>query len=245
QQYAFPGYYTVKYTRKKLSPPSKQPYNLTYPQEEDPSMGQSYVILGEILGEMTNGFFVECGAQDGEHISNTLLFEKKYGWNGLLVEGNPKNYEKVISKKRKAWTIHTCLSTKPYPNTVMFHVNLKDWGNHISNISIDSKIDGYVELQCLPLYSILMALNTTTVDYFSLDIEGLELEVLKTIPWDKVNIRTLSVEHKHIPGGKDVLRSYMRSQGYYIYSPVVVEGDIELKDTIFYRNDVVPKIPGL
>ena len=33
-----------------------------------------------------------------------------------------------------------------------------------------------------------------TVDFLSLDIEGAEFQVLRTIPWDKVDIRALSVE---------------------------------------------------
>jgi Methyltransferase FkbM domain len=48
---------------------------------------------------------------------------------------------------------------------------------------------GFVDVQCFPIYSILAALNRTTVDYFSLDIEGDELSILKTIPWDLVDIR--------------------------------------------------------
>ena len=32
------------------------------------------------------------------------------------------------------------------------------------------------------------------MDYFSLDIEGPELEVLQTLPWDKVDITAISVE---------------------------------------------------
>ena len=34
------------------------------------------------------------------------------------------------------------------------------------------------------------------VDFFSLDIEGLELDVLKTIPFDKVDIKVFLVEVK-------------------------------------------------
>jgi hypothetical protein len=48
---------------------------------------------------------------------------------------------------------------------------------------------GYVDVQCFPLYSYLVALNRTTVDYFSLDVEGSELEVLQTIPFHKLDIR--------------------------------------------------------
>ena len=51
-----------------------------------------------------------------------------------------------------------------------------------------------VPVQCLPLYSLLLALGNPTVDYLSLDTEGGELEVLETLPWDKVDIRAISVE---------------------------------------------------
>ena len=36
--------------------------------------------------------------------------------------------------------------------------------------------------------SLLLALGKPTVNYLSLDIEGAELQVLKSIPWDLVNI---------------------------------------------------------
>ena len=44
------------------------------------------------------------------------------------------------------------------------------------------------QVQCFPLYSILLASNLTTIDYLSLDIEGFEIKILKTIPWQKVGI---------------------------------------------------------
>lgn len=48
---------------------------------------------------------------------------------------------------------------------------------------------GFVDVQCFPLYTFLLALNRTTIDYFSLDVEGAELDVLQTIPWSKVDIK--------------------------------------------------------
>ena len=35
------------------------------------------------------GFFVEAGAGGGELFSNSLYFEAKHNWTGLLVEPNP------------------------------------------------------------------------------------------------------------------------------------------------------------
>ena len=70
------------------------------------------------------------------------------------------------------------------------------------------------KVQCFPLYSILVAIGRTTIDYFSLDVEGFELDVLRTIPWDKVDIKVLSVEWNKIT--RDALPEYMKNIGYTI-----------------------------
>ena len=44
-------------------------------------------------------------------------------------------------------------------------------------------------VQCLPLYTLLLAMGNPTVDFFSLDVEGAEIKVLETIPFDKVDIK--------------------------------------------------------
>lgn len=58
----------------------------------------------------------------------------------------------------------------------------------ISN-DIEKKISTVVNVQCFPLYTYLLALNVTVIDYFSLDVEGSELNVIKTIPFDKIDIK--------------------------------------------------------
>jgi hypothetical protein len=58
--------------------------------------------------------------------------------------------------------------------------------------------DRYVDVLCFPLYSVLKAMNVTKVDYFSLDVEGSEMDVLKTIPFDEIDI-TVYKELKYVP----------------------------------------------
>jgi Methyltransferase FkbM domain len=48
-------------------------------------------------------------------------------------------------------------------------------------------------VHCMPLYSILLALNET-IDYFSLDIEGQELAVLQTLPFDKIDVKVMRIK---------------------------------------------------
>ena len=46
-----------------------------------------------------------------------------------------------------------------------------------------------IKTLCFPFHSILFAIGNPSVDYFSLDVEGVELDIIKTIPWKKVDIK--------------------------------------------------------
>jgi len=129
----------------------------------------------------TNGFYVEYGAFDG--LSNTFFAEKSLNWSGVLIEAEPNNFAQVLQKKRNAYLVPACLSLSTKTKLSGFR-----FGHHVyAHIDTTNKLHS-VQVHCLPLYSILLALNRTTVDLFSLDIEGYELDVLKTIPFDKVDI---------------------------------------------------------
>jgi len=71
-------------------------------------IGQSKMV-SRLLDNMTNGFFVECGAYDGETFSNSLLLERNFNWSGLLIEPSRNNFLKMKTKNRKAWLINCCL----------------------------------------------------------------------------------------------------------------------------------------
>ena len=47
-----------------------------------------------------------------------------------------------------------------------------------------------------PLHEILEELERTHIDYFSLDVEGSEIEILQTIPFNAITIDVISVEYK-------------------------------------------------
>lgn len=225
---------------KYLLPPSTGKYNIDAVQ--DTSMGQAQEIR-KILKNKKNGFFIECGALDGETRSNSLFLEKDNNWEGILVEADPVSLSKIRTKNRKAWLVPACLSTR----RETMYVTYGAWSN-IGRIvqATDENQAGLeehhnlVNVTCVPLYSILMALGNPTVDYFSLDVEGSELAVLKTIPFDKVNIRTLSVEFFHLDeqgASNDLLKAYMEEQGYVYHSTVKARKN-HANDYIFVKKTV-------
>lgn len=67
---------------------------------------------------MKNGFYIECGAADGEIISNTLFFEVYRNWTGLLIEPEDEMFELLLTKKRMAYAVKACLSLHSYPEQV-------------------------------------------------------------------------------------------------------------------------------
>ena len=60
---------------------------------------QPIIINEEIFkNRIKDGFFIEAGAFDGETFSNTLFFELKQNWTGLLVEPNPDVFQMLNVK---------------------------------------------------------------------------------------------------------------------------------------------------
>ncbi|XP_057368797.1 protein Star-like [Daphnia carinata] len=204
----------------KPSPPDV-PLKLDKEGDHDRSPGQTGVIF-RLLKNQTKGFFVECGALNGEFMSNTIDLERKYNWGGILIEANPETFKKLISHNRKAWTLPVCLSLEPFPTQVTFQMKVGDPGHsHIEGAAKTLQKPGIpgvdpdlVTVQCFPFYSILLAVGRTQVDFFSLDVEGHELKILKTIPWHKVDIKSLTVEWDHIPEGQEALIRFMEGSGF-------------------------------
>ena len=75
------------------------------------------------------------------------------------------------------------------------------------------------------------------MDYFSLDIEGDELNVLKTIPWHLVDIRMLTVEYVHEKGKHGELQKYMEYVGYKTLLKMQRD-DGGVNDLIFMKNGI-------
>ncbi|XP_033214287.1 uncharacterized protein LOC117171264 [Belonocnema kinseyi] len=221
-------------------------YSLQSPEVKDPSMGQAEVIR-QIFNYSRNGFFIECGAYDGETRSNTLNLERFYGWTGLLIEADPLNFAKMLMKKRKAYLSPSCLSIKPYPQIGSFLMANNIGRLHEPPNSTDVKLKNnadvahvgkHVEVQCFPLATYIFAFNRT-IDYLSLDIEGNEIDVLETIPFDSVDIKTLSVEYIHNERSRDYMIDLMKKNGYYVHSYVEHEDNLA-NDIIFVKEEFMP-----
>ena len=150
---------------------------------------------------LSNGTFVEIGALDGRTYSNTLYFEQKWDWRGLLIEGTPSNQQHLRATSRKNVAVFTAGVCKGNPGLLSFTAGggavgtskefsspefLRRWHGGENAATVQSV--------CVPLQLMLDATGVLDVDLFSLDVEGAELAVLETIDWAITNIRVVVVE---------------------------------------------------
>ncbi|KAK2161951.1 hypothetical protein LSH36_107g05100 [Paralvinella palmiformis] len=190
--------------RRWLLPPfPERERQLIDPELEDYSQRGQSKIVDELLGQRTGGFYVESGALDGEQLSNSLFFEKSRQWRGVLIEANPLSFRYLLDKRRHAYAVNVCLSPTKRPVVMPFETanalgGLVDYMPDIHRRRIEHEqpnASATIDLQCFPIYSILMALDVSHVDFFSLDIEGAEVEVLYTIPFDRITVDVFSIEY--------------------------------------------------
>lgn len=236
--------------------PQKYVYTLLHLKKSLPFVGdasfKSYsgngedIILKEYLFKgKKNGFFVDVGAFHPKIISNTFLLSKA-GWRGINIEPNPQAY-KLFQKYRPKdinlkLGVAEVASEKTYYNfsysgantfdvTVGEQKSEKDWNTVISK----------EKLHCEPLKTILEmhVPANTEIDLLDIDVEGLDLEVLKSNDWNRFRPKVVLVEDKEFrqnPGQSDVYL-FMLEQGYRFYSYLDIT--LVMVEQSFKRNSSI------
>ena len=214
----------IKFVKTLIVYPPDEELNLNSKFKEDFSqIGQSKLI-DNILHAKRDGFFIEAGGHDGEANSNSLFFELTRNWTGVLIEPVPSFFEQLLSKKRKVFAINACIANNK-PLIAKFQQfrglsgRVKTMNDkHVKRIDFDSNNEAriYLYVPCFPLVTILKAINVDYVDYFSLDVEGGELDVLKGIDYKSTTIKTFSIEHNGNLADKRMMIEHLMQFNYSV-----------------------------
>lgn len=169
-------------------------------------------------GGKKDGFFLEIGACDGFHLSNTLGLER-YGWKGIISEPSSVWHNKIKKRKciisKKAVFSESGLKLKfeeikKYPELSGLKENLdKDNNHHLRNEA------NTVEVETISLND-LIGQNTSNknIDYISIDTEGSEYEILKNFDFKKHNIEIFTVEHNFVEKKRKAIFDLLSSNNY-------------------------------
>ena len=210
-----------------MDPPSQRQRKFS---NNDMIISRQLKVLEQVMNVSKGGFFVECGANDGERNSNSDYLETVHKWAGFLAEPDISFYTQLIGKNRRAWSINAGLSPDNFTSLLTYTEDSYGAGNVIGNLKGQSKYS----VPCFTLHALMYSLNVTTIDFFSLDVEGVELGVLKTIDFSKINIRTLTVEFL-TDEQRVLILNFLTKNGFKLYQTVV--GKYPFAHDLFFVNE--------
>jgi FkbM family methyltransferase len=169
-----------------------------------------------------NGVFIDIGAHDGISISNTYYLEKELNWTGICFEPIPSIYD-YLKNNRTCICVNAAVSDIEgveifnYVTDINFLSGLKkDYEElHLERVLRETnKPDGSIEeieVECVLLNNMLKEHNIYHVDFLSIDTEGGELNILKSIDYDVFDIKLICVENNY---RTDDIYDFLVTKGY-------------------------------
>jgi FkbM family methyltransferase len=194
-----------------------------------------------------NGVYVDVGAHDGLSINNTLYFEKENDWTGINIEPMKKIYDRLVQNRPKSLNINCAVSVENgysdfievdgYPEMISGLVS--DYDNR-HYYRLDRELAHYggkkqiVKVKTCRLDTIFQENNVTHVHFLSIDVEGAEFSVIKSIDFDKVFIDVILFENNYSDTSSPILK-YLSEKDYRV---IKIEHDIFMihKNSQFINN---------
>ena len=181
-------------------------------------------IVDQLFCNKKNGFFLDLGANDGISFSNTYFFEKHRNWQGICVEPIKDVYNK-LRKNRKCKVINCAIGEKTEkltftrvvgPSQMLSGLKKFRHPDHQKRTLKEVELNGgeVIEeiVQCISFKEMMSKFNVKVIDYLSIDIEGGEFEVLKTIDLREFIIKIITVENNY---DDERINDYMVSNGFH------------------------------
>lgn len=171
---------------------------ILYSFNDSTSQKKQDLFVLSVLNFKQNGFFVEFGAANGKHLSNTYLLEKEFNWKGILAEP-AHSYHDSILKNRDCFFEKDCVWNKSNEQIKFLEHGLlstieefQDSDQHIRNS------DTFYSVNTISLNDLLKKYNAPKeIDYLSIDTEGSEYDILNAFDFDSYKFKVITVEHNY------------------------------------------------
>jgi FkbM family methyltransferase len=170
-----------------------------------------------------SGFFLDIGAHDGRTYSNTYVFEQ-LGWRGACVEPLPAVFE-LLRRNRRCDCYQAALADHSEPGAGFIHARGVDTlsgleseiaAGHRDWILREGGQPERIQVQTMTFPELMAHYpGVRTIDFLSLDVEGAELTILKTIDFGYYDFGLITVECIGEKRGEgEELRALMAARGY-------------------------------
>lgn len=196
------------------------------------------MILRRIFEKQKTGFYVDIGAHHPKRFSNTYYFYKKE-WRGINIDAMPGsmklfwkmrprdiNLEIAVSDKKQELTYY--MFNEPALNSFSKPLSKKRDGKEKYKVCKEIKIKTLTLEEVLNNY----LSKNMKIDFLSIDVEGLDFQVLTSNDWSKYKPNVILVEDLNFsfdnPGNSKIYK-FLIEKGYHLVAKTM--------NTLFYINN--------
>lgn len=212
--------------------------------------GEDIFIFNHFLNVYNeSGIFVELGGMDGVTYSNTKVFEDYFGYKGVLIEPTIQ-YQNMIRYRPQCKNFHVAVGLE------VGHVKMK--GTYATAGMVDTMhpdfadrhhpISEEYEVPALPFHDILKMADIPYIDLLSIDVEGGELIVLKTMNFN-IPVYVIVIELDGYNSEKDeACRTILKEEGFSFFKRFT-NNEFWVNESYFRKqllyDSNIPKIQSL
>ena len=207
--------------------------------------GEDRFALNAFFADRRGGLILETGALDGLTYSVSWLFERALGWRAVHVEASENNYAALLRNRPAALNIHAALCREPASVHLVAQSGDKQAVGGIFEFMAEGfrnriwpgvGVDALPAVACLPLAPLLALFGITHVDFWVLDVEGAELEVLRATDFSKVSFGAIVIETDGHAADKDrEVVTLLEAQGFVNYGLVERNTWLVSRDLVMKR----------
>lgn len=204
-------------------------HQLLYSGERSFSQEGEDRILANIFRGKNSGFYVDVGAHHPYYLSNTHLFYKR-GWRGLNIDANPECILKFKRIRKEDINVNSGVGSTT--GKLAFHnfeePALSTFDEQLSEHRQREgrKLKEKILVQVEPLNFLLGKYlpENVQIDFLNVDVEGLDLDVLKSNDWERYRPSVILVECLNLDLenlSENETYQYLKGRGYRFFGRLV------------------------
>lgn len=195
------------------------------------------------LAGKTNFSYLDIGTNDPVAGNNTYLFYLR-GNYGVCIEPDPEIFKKIVSKRKRDVVLHAGIGIGEVAEGTLyiFPEGYTGWNTFSFEEAEKRKVESGIsfrespKIQFLPVNDVIATHFETCPDFISIDVEGLDFDILKSLDFEKyrpivICAETISFSTNNRGEKQDEIISFLSSKGYKVYADTYV-------NTIFVRKDI-------
>jgi len=187
--------------------------------------------------------YMDIGAHHPWSLNNTMLFYKR-GLTGINIEPDPVLFQEFIKYRKRDININKGIGFNKNSEVADFYIMSYKALNTFSKEEAEKidregnvKIETIKQVEIININELLLKhYSNKPLDFLSIDVEGLDLDILKSIEFEKYKINIICVETVEYLKANDTkkknsIKEFLFSKGYSAYADTSI-------NTIFVRKEI-------